>query len=696
MRDNKTIMRRSVKMLGCAVAVMLPLRAEASILTWDAGTAGGNGSHPSSPQDGPGTWSTTNSNWSSGSADAVWTNTTGNSALIGSGNNTVSGVQDITMGGAVTLGNITFGTVNGGSYDLVGTSGNTLGMTGSTPTVTVNSSVTAEIDAPIAVTGSQPDLTVNGSGTLDMNPSVEGSNYHGVILGGTSNVVLLSTAAVPLVIPNNTTAANFDGGTLTFGATPTTDVSGRFTTTSSSALNIGVTNGAVVTFGNPLGGSGGLNVTGSGTGSTLELTESGGSQVAFSGSGGVNVNGATLYLTGSHNNELGSNTVTVGVNGVLSSDSTKLVTTGTTTANGTITGGSGAVSGDTYGNMHLSATTFGATGAYDWKLNVAPGSGYHSGSIVNSVMTGGSLNANSLTNFDTLFMSSLTDTASGFGIKLVKTGTSNLTPGTYEFAIANTASGTFNVGNFSYSGFTLTDVADSSLSSANNGGVNSELDGGTGQDLILAYTVAPSTLPIFSLTTTAPGSAYGSTITNGSGNLQGTFTGTGASLNKLTVAGSSGSYVYQQATGIKDGSGSSNGPGQANIEANGFSPATDTEVYALDVEVGGSQASTTQLNTLVTEAVADGLPTGMTVSTTSPSPNPFPGTYNLFLDVSPGLASDVFLGWDLSSSNDSNLSGGYTVSAVAVVPEPMSASLLVVTALGMMARRNRRKASVQA
>jgi fibronectin-binding autotransporter adhesin len=691
------IIRRSVKMLGFAVAVILPLRLEASVFTWDAGTAGGNGSHPTSEQDGFGTWSTTNLNWSSGSSDVGWTSSTGNSAVIGSGNNTVSGVQDITMGtGGVTLGNITFGTVNGGSYDIGGTSANTLGMTGSTPTVTVNSGVTAEIDAAIQVTGSQPDLTVNGAGTLDMNPTSEGSSYHGLILGGTSNVVLLSTAAVPIAIPSNTTAANFDGGTLTFAATPTTDVSGRITTTSSSAVNIAVTNGALVTFGQPIAGSGGLNVTGSGAGSTLELTETGGSQVAYTGSGGVNVNGATLYLAGNNNTYFGSNLVTVGANGVLSSSSTKLATTGATAVNGTITGGSGDVSGNTYGNMHLSATTFGATGDYDWKLNVAPSTAYHSGSIVNSVMTGNSLNGNSLTNFDSLFMSSLTDTASGFGINLVTAGTSNLATGTYEFAIANTASGTFSTSNFHYSGFTLTDVLDSSLSAANNGGVNSELDGGTGQDLILSYIVAPPTLPIFSLTTTAPGAAYGSKITNGSGDLQGAFTGPGASINKLTVTGGGGSYVLQQATGIKDGSGSSNGPSQANIEANGFSPATDKEIFALDVEVGGSQASPTQLSTLVTEAEADGLPSGMTVSTSAPSPNnPFASNYNLFLSVSPGLASDVFLGWDLSSSNDSHLTGGYTVSAVAVVPEPMSLGVLALAGIGMLGRRGRRKAQVQ-
>jgi hypothetical protein len=685
MRKSETT-RRSMKLIGFAVAGLLPMRAEAAIFTWDSG-----GSNHATPQDGPGTWSTSAADWSSGSADAGWTSSTSNNAVIGSGNNTVSGVQTITMGAGITLGNITFGTVNGGSYDIVGSSGNTLGMTGSTPTVTVNSNVTAEIDAAIAVTGSQPNLTVNGSGTLDMNPSVEGGNYHGLILGGTANVVLTTAAAVPIAVPTNNSAV-FDGGTLTFAATPSTDVSGRFSTSGTSATSIGVTSGAVVTFANPLGGSNGLIVSGSGTGSTLKLNEASGSQVAFNGSGGVNVNGATLYLTGNNNNELGSNSLTIGSGGTLSSDSTKFVTTGATTINGTITGGSGALATNSYGNVNLSATTFGATGSYDWKLNVAPGTAYHSGPIVNSVKAAGSFDGNSLTNFDTLFMSSLTDSASGFGIKMITEGTSNLTAGTtYDFAIANTVSGAFNTSNFTYSGFTLTDVADSTLAAASNGGVNSELDGGTGQDLILGYTVPSATMPVLSLTTTAPGSAYGSTITNGTGHLQGTFTGSGASLNKLTLVGGSGSYTVQQATGITDASGSASGPSQANIQANGFSPATDKELFALDVEVNGSQASVTQLNTLVTEATTDVLPTGTSVSTTAPSSNPFPSNYNFFVDVNPGLAASVYLGWDLSSANDSNLAG-YTVSAVAVVPEPMSLTLLALAAVGTLTRRNRRKA----
>jgi hypothetical protein len=60
--------------------------------------------------------------------------------------------------------------------------------------------------------------------------------------------------------------------------------------------------------------------------------------------------------------------------------------------------------------------------------------------------------------------------------------------------VANGTSSTFNstvLGELSYSGFTLSEVADSSLSSANNGSSNAELDTGSGEDLILSYTPTP-------------------------------------------------------------------------------------------------------------------------------------------------------------------------------------------------------------
>ncbi|MGA2441353.1 MAG: hypothetical protein ABSH08_10360, partial [Tepidisphaeraceae bacterium] len=200
--------------------------------------------------------------------------------------------------------------------------------------------------------------------------------------------------------------------------------------------------------------------------------------------------------------------------------------------------------------------------------------------------------------------------------------------------------------------------------------------------------IAPAAgVPILSLTSTAP-TGYGNPITNGaSAPDKGTFTGPGAASNKLTVTGSNGKYLFAQVSGVGTGG---NGDASNYVEANGFSPAADEEVFGLDIEVNGVQASPSQLSFLIGQinTFSGGLASGLSVST-SLTVDPFPTNYNLFVTASPGVAADDFLGFNLSQSNDSNLVG-YTDSAVAVVPEPLSIGLLVVGSIGLMARRTRR------
>jgi len=179
---------------------------------------------------------------------------------------------------------------------------------------------------------------------------------------------------------------------------------------------------------------------------------------------------------------------------------------------------------------------------------------------------------------------------------------------------------------------------------------------------------------------------YGTQITQGTGTNQGSFnpnTGTNA-LALGNQGGAHGFYTAATLTGINGGSGAA----IDTVEATGIL-AGDEEIFALDVLVNGTQASTAQLTTLVAAINAGdsavSASTGVVASLVSPVPDPFNSSYNLFLD--PSGVNPGFLGLDLS--DDSNLVG-YTFSEVAVVPEPMTLGLLALGGVGLMTRRHRR------
>jgi hypothetical protein len=167
------------------------------------------------------------------------------------------------------------------------------------------------------------------------------------------------------------------------------------------------------------------------------------------------------------------------------------------------------------------------------------------------------------------------------------------------------------------------------------------------------------------------------------------FFGVGTSSGTLTVTGSNGNYALAQITGLNDVSN--------YVEATGWNPATDEEIYGLDVLVNGNQATPAQLATLINAINGDGdAPPSSNVSAGTMPVAGFPAAYNLFLTF-PGGAGDTslsdpdYLGIDLSSYNDPHLVG-YSFSAVAALPEPMSLGLLAAGGLGLMAHRNRRRA----
>jgi autotransporter-associated beta strand protein len=208
-------------------------------LTWDA-----SGTNPAAPTDGSGNWSGTNANWSSGSADTVWS--PGYNAIIGA-NNGVAGKLTITDAGGEIVRNITFNAASSGAYAIAGSP---LILT-NTPTITVANGVIATNSSQLGGTG----FTKAGLGMLVLQPSVAATNVGATVVNagtlflGSSAVVdlndslVVNTGAVALIA--GSTSIN-TASTLTINGGSVTNLSIGGTATESHNLIVFDNNGSLV------------------------------------------------------------------------------------------------------------------------------------------------------------------------------------------------------------------------------------------------------------------------------------------------------------------------------------------------------------------------------------------------------------------------------------------------------------------
>jgi fibronectin-binding autotransporter adhesin len=163
------------------VTALSAVPAAAAALTWNTNTSG-------PPVDGGGTWGS-GSNWWNSTTDTAWTS--GGTAVFGAGNGAAGPVA---ISGSQTVNAVIFNAPGSGAYLLNG--GGTLGLVGTSPTITMNAS-SGTIGTVLAGTAGMAE---SGAGVLTLSAS---NSYSGTtaINGGTlaiSNSAALGTSSVSL------------------------------------------------------------------------------------------------------------------------------------------------------------------------------------------------------------------------------------------------------------------------------------------------------------------------------------------------------------------------------------------------------------------------------------------------------------------------------------------------------------------
>ena len=179
--------------MGLGLLLAAPA-APAAVLYWDT-------SNSSGIQSGNGTWSTSQTEWStssSGTTRQSWTN--GDDADF-----YTSGASTVTISSSVSVGNITFA---GSGYTI---SGGTLQLTGGTITTSYSATIGSSISGTTAITKSgAADLVLTGSDTYSGATSISAGTLQ-IGSGGTTGSIGSTTSV------SNSGVLEFDlSGTTTF------------------------------------------------------------------------------------------------------------------------------------------------------------------------------------------------------------------------------------------------------------------------------------------------------------------------------------------------------------------------------------------------------------------------------------------------------------------------------------------------
>jgi hypothetical protein len=198
--------------------------------------------------------------------------------------------------------------------------------------------------------------------------------------------------------------------------------------------------------------------------------------------------------------------------------------------------------------------------------------------------------------------------------------------------------------------------------------------GGTATTYTETATIQSATSPthaIISLTSSAPsgyGSSQGNFDTVGSNGHYGVSTVAVSPSANLGYVGQSGAFT-----------------------------ASDTQIYGFEIsDTSNGENINTELGILEANVNSGALsgPADTTASLSSPSAA-LPSYDNFFLTItSPETTSltSPDLGWDVTKTNDTNLTDNLVVESVSAVPEPASIAGVVFGAAGLLLNRRKRKA----